>query len=79
MSTSSPGRTFRPDPSPGSIDLGKILEYLNLIVADRFFGVIQLSFQSGQCVNLRSEQSFKSPELSNLIATRKGTRDGRSS
>jgi hypothetical protein len=58
-------------------DLETVFDYIRSLVAKRYFGVIQLSFQSGTLTNIRSEQSFKAHDISNLVATSKGQSNGR--
>ena len=53
--------------------LSTVLSFLRRLASDRYFGRVELSFQSGHVVNIRQEQSLKPQDLSNLIANSKGT------
>jgi hypothetical protein len=68
-----------PEPSPSSIDLNEAFEFLTSLAAKRFFGVVTLSWQAGQLLNVRSEQSFKSADIHSLVAKAKELHNGRNS
>lgn len=53
--------------------LSSVLTFLRRLASDRYFGRVELSFQSGQVVNIRQEQSMKVADLPNLVANSKGS------
>jgi len=79
FSSSSPGSTgaYRlPEPSPSAADLETVFAFIREFATSRNYGIIQLSFQSGQCVSVRRDQALKPAELSNLVANSRGANHG---
>jgi hypothetical protein len=69
-----------PRPAPADDDpLARAFSFIRDLASRRYFGQVQLSFQSGTLVNVRTDQSYK---LSNLptgggpIGISKGTHNG---
>lgn len=54
--------------------LARAFAFVRDLVAQRYFGQVQLSFQSGTLVNVRTDQSFKPSDLP--IGISKGTHNG---
>ena len=53
--------------------VGTVFDFIHRLTMDRFFGRVELSFQSGNVVNIRQEQNFKPSDLSKPVANSKGT------
>lgn len=70
MSSTSTYSPERPDDG-----LSTVLAFIRKLASERYFGYVQLSFQSGHVVNIRQEQSLKVNDLSNLVASSKGNSD----
>ena len=60
----------------GLDDLSSVLNFIQRLAADAYFGRVELSFQSGHIVNIRQERSLKPHDLLTLVASSKGTTDG---
>lgn len=58
------------------IPLDTLVAYLRDIASQRFFGTIQLSYQSGQLQSVRAERTLKSADITSLV---KGNSNGRTS
>jgi len=58
------------------IPLDNLIAYLRGIASQRWFGTIQLSYQSGQVQSVRAERTLKSTDLTSLV---KGNSNGQSS
>lgn len=69
-----------PRPVAPALDDGltNILAFIRKLAAERYFGSVLLSFQSGHVVNIRQEQSMKPHDLPNLVASSKGASNGNS-
>jgi hypothetical protein len=66
-----------PRPAPADDSLDTAFAYIRDLISKRYFGVIQLSFQSGQLTHVRQDQSLKPADLSNLVAvSKRGTNGG---
>jgi hypothetical protein len=63
-------------PSPSAVDLETAFDYIRSLARERYFGLVQLSMQSGNLMCVRTEQSFKANDLKSLIASSKGTSNG---
>ena len=62
---------------PSDDGLSSTLDFIQKLAADRYFGNVQLSFQSGNIVNIRQEQSIKPADLPSLVANSKGNCDAK--
>lgn len=61
---------------PRSSDLDTAFDFIREFASQRHYGIIQLSFQAGNLVNVRQDQSIKPADLSTLIANSKGVSNG---
>ena len=62
--------------SVGPDDLSSVLTFLRTLSTEKYFGRVELSFQSGNIVNIRQERTLKPQDLPTLVATRKGNHNG---
>jgi hypothetical protein len=62
--------------SLSSIDLRDVHSYIDSVARRRLYGVVSLSFQNGACFVVRTEESLKSSDIHNLVATSRGESNG---
>jgi hypothetical protein len=68
--------SYRPVPTPDTDDnsqLDTVCAFVRQLARERYFGHLQISYQSGHITNLRRDESLKPESLPNLIANSKGS------
>lgn len=68
--------SYRPQPAPGCDDesqLNAAFAFIRQLAHERYFGIVQLSFQNGHLINVRRDESLKPESLPSLVANSKGT------
>jgi hypothetical protein len=57
-------------------EFSSVVTFLRKLHTDRYFGRVELAFQSGHVVNIKQEQSLKPADIQSLVARSQGVGNG---